>query len=103
MLTPEAGILHGPGNKTGWITDSKQSDRSTYATYKDGNAMVIDGDTAYMLTDTALSAMSRSTKHAKWAIDCEFPHSLVKAGGALYTGGLDELAAFDSATGKLIW
>ena len=103
MLTPDAGILHGPGNKAGWITDSRQSDRSTYATYKDGNAMVIDGDTAYMLTDTALSAMSRSTKQAKWAIDCEFPHSLVKAGGALYTGGLDELAAFDSATGKLIW
>ena len=87
MLTPDAGILHGPGNKAGWITDSRQSDRSTYATYKDGNAMVIDGDTAYMLTDTALSAMSRSTKQAKWAIDCEFPHSLVKAGGALYTGG----------------
>ncbi|MFL3665908.1 MAG: PQQ-binding-like beta-propeller repeat protein [Verrucomicrobiota bacterium] len=103
MLTPEAGILHGPGNKTGWITDSKQSDRSTYATYKDGNAMVIDGDTAYMLTDTALSAMSRSTKQAKWAIECEFPHSLAKAGGMLYTGGMDELAAFDSENGKLAW
>ena len=85
MLTPDAGILHGPGNKAGWITDSRQSDRSTYATYKDGNAMVIDGDTAYMLTDTALSAMSRSTKQAKWAIDCEFPHSLAKAGGTLFT------------------
>ena len=103
MLTPEAGILHGPGNKTGWITDSKQSDRSTYATYKDGNAMVIDGDTAYMLTDTALSAMSRSTKQAKWAIECEFPHSLAKAGGMLYAGGMDELAAFDSESGKLAW
>ena len=103
MLTPEAGILHGPGNKTGWITDSKQSDRSTYATYKDGNAMVIDGDTAYMLTDTALSAMNRSTKQAKWAIECEFPHSLAKAGGMLYTGGMDELAAFDSESGKLAW
>ena len=62
MLTPEAGILHGPGNKTGWITDSKQSDRSTYATYKDGNAMVVDGNTAYLLTDTSLFAMDRSRK-----------------------------------------
>ncbi len=103
MLTPEAGILHGPGNKTGWITDSKQSDRSTYATYKDGNAMVVDGNTAYMLTDTALSAMDRSSKQAKWAIECEFPHSLAKAGGMLYTGGMDELAAFDSENGKLAW
>ncbi len=103
MLTPDAGILHGPGNKTGWITDSKQSDRSTYATYKDGNAMVVDGNTAYLLTDTGLSAMDRSSKQAKWTIDCEFPHSLVKAGRTLYTGGMDELAAFDSASGKLVW
>ena len=103
MLTPEAGILHGPGNKTGWITDSKQSDRSTYATYKNGNAMVVDGNTAYLLTDTALLAMDRSSKQTKWAIDCEFPHSLAKAGGMLYTGGMDELAAFDSENGKLAW
>jgi len=103
MLTPEAGILHGPGNKTGWITDSKQSDRSTYATYKDGNAMVVDGNTAYLLTDNSLLAMDRSTKQTKWGIDCEFPHSLAKAGGMLYTGGIDELAAFNSENGKLAW
>ena len=103
MLTPEAGILHGPGNKTGWITDSKQSDRSTYATYKDGNAMVVDGNTAYLLTDTSLFAMDRSTKQTKWAIDCEFPHSLAKASGMLYTGGIDKLAAFNSENGKLTW
>ena len=60
MLTPEAGILHGPGNKTGWITDSKQSDRSTYATYKDGNAMVLHGDPPSMLTDPPLPAPHRS-------------------------------------------
>ncbi|MDP7051852.1 MAG: PQQ-binding-like beta-propeller repeat protein [Verrucomicrobiota bacterium] len=103
MLTPEAGILHGPGNKTGWITDSKQSDRNTYATYKDGNAMVVDGNNAYLLTDTSLLAMNRSTKQTKWSIDCEFPHSLVKAGEMLYTGGMDELAAFNSENGKLAW
>ena len=103
MLTPEAGILHGPGNKTGWITDSKQSDRNTYATYKDGNAMVVDGNTAYLLTDASLLAMDRSTKQTKWAIDCGFPHSLAKAGGMLYTGGIDELAAFNSENGKLTW
>ena len=103
MLTPEARILHGPGNKTGWITDSKQSDRNTYATYKDGNAMVVDGNTAYLLTDNSLLAIDRSTKQTKWAIDCEFPNSLVKAGGILYAGGTDELAAFNSENGKIVW
>ena len=103
MLTPEAGILHGPGNKTGWITDSKRTDRSTYATYKDGNAMVVDGNTAYMLTDNSLLAIERSTKQTKWAIDCKFPHSLVKAGEMLYAGGTDTVAAFDSENGKIAW
>jgi outer membrane protein assembly factor BamB len=103
MLTPEDGILHGPGNKTGWITDSKRQDRSTYATYKDGNAMVVDGNTAYLLTDTTLAAVDRSRKKALWRHQGAFPYSLAKAGPHLYAGGLDTLAAFDAEDGRPVW
>jgi hypothetical protein len=62
MLTPDAGILHGPGNKTGWITDSNRSNRTTYATYPNANAMVVDGDNAFFLTHKSLAAMNRKTR-----------------------------------------
>jgi len=103
MLTPDAGILHGPGNKTGWITDSNRSNRTAYATYPNANAMIVDGDVAYLLTQKTLTAMNRGTKESLWSRENSFSHSLIKAGKTLFAGGIDQLAAFDSTTGSLLW
>ena len=103
MLTPDAGILHGPGNKTGWITDSNRSNRTTYATYPNANAMVVDGEKAFFLTNKSLAAMDRKNKNPLWGQENAFSHSLIKAGGTLFAGGTDTLAAFEALSGKMIW
>ena len=103
MLTPNAGILHGPGNKTGWITDSNRSNRTTYATYPNANAMVVDGDNAFFLTHKSLAAMNRKNKDSLWGKENAFSHCLIKAGDTLFAGGMDTLAAFDSANGNMVW
>ena len=60
LLTPDSRILHGPGNKTGWITDSKEDTRVRLATYKRGNAMIVAGNANFLLTDRSLAGFERT-------------------------------------------
>ena len=47
-------VFHGPGNKAGWITGSDLQSRDVVATFKNANAMVIDGAHSFLLTSQEL-------------------------------------------------
>ncbi len=38
-----------------------------------------------------------------WQVPCRYPYSLILAGNALIAGGENEVAAFDTASGKVLW
>jgi len=38
-----------------------------------------------------------------WKTDADCPHDLILAGGTLFAGGDDRVAAFDTTTGKMLW
>ena len=103
IATENSQILHGPGNKGGWITQSNAESRATVATFKNGNAMVVSGGLAYILTDDKLSAVDRSTKEAVWEVDNKYPYALMMAADTLFVGGEDEVAAIRAADGALLW
>ena len=103
LITDDDHVLHGPGNKTGWITDSHAATREKIATISGGNEMVVAGDTAYLLTDTRLSAMTRSSGKTRWNKPCEYPYALILAGETLFVGGRDAVAAFAVRDGALLW
>jgi hypothetical protein len=44
LLTDDARILHGPGNKDGWIQESNATNRSKIATFNGGTALVVRGN-----------------------------------------------------------
>lgn len=99
LVTDDAHLLHGPGNKTGWITDSNADTRQKIATIGGGNQMVVAGDTAYLLTDHRLVALARSSGKTKWSKPCDCPYALILAGDVLLVGGRDKVAAFAAADG----
>lgn len=103
LLTDDEHLLHGPGNKTGWITDSNAKTRTQVATYKNGNAMIVSGERAYLLTDHTLSAVDRAKQKPLWSTACEYPYELILAGDVLFAGGEDVVAAIDAADGSLLW
>jgi len=103
LLTDDAHLLHGPGNKAGWITDSNAVTRARVASFNGGNAMVVAGGTAYVLTDHSLAALDRSTRKPKWSKPCEYPYELIVAGETLFAGGRDAVAAFSAKDGTLLW
>ena len=103
LLTDDSKVLHGPGNKTGWITGSDAKSRGKVATFKNGNEMIISGDTAYMLSDHALAAMDRKNKKGKWRTAGKYSLTMILAGDTVFAGGIDEVAAFRTSDGEQIW
>ena len=91
LLTDDDHLLHGPGNKAGWITQSSTKTRQTLATFNGANAMVVSGSTAYILTDDRLFAIDRPTKKTLWETACGCPHELILAGDTLFAGGASGL------------
>ncbi len=103
LLTDDARVLHGPGNKTGWIQESRETDRSKIATFNGGNALVVQGNISYLLTDTGLMAMDRTSRKEIWHQACDCPNALILAGDILYAGGTDKIAAFRTSDGRRVW
>jgi len=103
LLTSDDRVLHGPGNKAGWITDSDAQSRARIASYDRGNAIIVDGDTTYLLSDQALAAMDRSSKRIHWLTETDHPLEIILVGDVLYAGGDGEVAAYHAHDGRLLW
>jgi len=75
----------------------------TIASYNNGNAIVVTATRSYLLGDTTLSALDRTTRATIWTKSASYPYALILAGTTLVAGGENEVAAFDSATGTKTW
>ncbi len=103
LVTPDEQILHGPGNKTGWITNSNAKDRAVLTTFEGGHAMVVAGGIAYLLSNTELSAMERASNKKLWKVAVREPFAIIAAGDTLFVGGTDTVTAFSMADGAARW
>lgn len=103
LLTEDDQLLHGPGNKGGWITQSRLSTREKVVSFERGTAVVVDGSLSFLLDDQRLASMDRDDGAINWAVQCDCPHELIKAGDALFVGGNDRVEAFDANSGTLVW
>lgn len=103
LLTDDDQVLHGPGNKTGWITASGADGRAKIASYDKGNSIVVNGNTAYLLSDRGLSAFDRKSQALIWSRPVDTPFTLIQAGPHLIAGGDGLVRTFDAKTGDELW
>ncbi|UCE46581.1 MAG: PQQ-binding-like beta-propeller repeat protein, partial [Phycisphaerales bacterium] len=53
---------------------------------------------------TQISELSQKMKDCYlWTAKCEYPYAMIMAGGTLFAGGANEVAAFGAEEGKVIW
>lgn len=102
VLTPDMQIVHGPGNKKGWITLSNADTRDKIATVSLGNAMVVTETRSFVLKDTELLALDRGSGDVLWRTETNHPYTLILAGETLFAGGENAVAAFDTADGRCL-
>ncbi|MCP4092635.1 MAG: PQQ-binding-like beta-propeller repeat protein [Planctomycetes bacterium] len=103
LLTEDEQVLHGPGNKDGWITASERDSREVVASYAKGNAVVVSGKTAFLLSDRAVTAMDREEGGLLWTMPANTPFELIQAGNTLFLGGDGFVEARQTTDGKLLW
>ena len=85
------------------IAGYRTGPRDRFATFA-GRKMVVTEETAFLASDTELSAIVRSdSKTTRWKLACECSHALILGGDILYGGGVDQVVAVDASTGKLLW
>ncbi|NOX53427.1 MAG: PQQ-binding-like beta-propeller repeat protein, partial [Planctomycetes bacterium] len=103
LLTEDERVIHGPGNKTGWISQSRADTREQIANFPGGRAMVVSKDTAYLLSDRNLQALDRKTGKKKWTMPFNDGYELILAGKTLLVGGCDKVVAVDAPSGDPLW
>lgn len=103
LITEDDRILHGPGNKDGWVTDSEAEDRLRVASYDRGNAIVVGDEASFLLSDRSLAALHRPTKSVLWSVPTDCPLAMVLAGDTLLLGGTDRVEARRRSDGRLLW
>jgi outer membrane protein assembly factor BamB len=103
LLTEEGEVLHGPGNKGGWLTASRENSREPFASFVNGISMVIQGQAAYLLDTQGVTAIDRATQQPKWKVALRGGEELILAGSNLMVGGDGYVAALSILSGELLW
>lgn len=104
LLSPDKKILHGPGNKGPQIYTTDPANRKAkIASFEGGSSIVVDNQRTYLLSDSEIVAVDRKERRRLWATRCEHNLSMILAGDTLFAGGVDEIGAYDAATGERKW
>ena len=103
IIDPDGAVLHGPGNKDGWITDSKAGGGEAVASYAKGTAMVVGEHVAYMLSPGQLGALDRPTQSILWTVETACSDAMIMVGPWLVLGGMGRVEARDALSGNLVW
>ena len=96
-------VMHGPGNKAGWITSSNPDTQAQVASFKNGNAIVAVGNSTFMLTDNSIVASKFEPREMQWTVECDCPLTLIAVGDQLIAGGVDKVAAYSMRDGSQLW
>lgn len=96
-------FFYGPAARGGGQVTEGGLAGDTLASYNSGNALVVTATRTYLLGDTTLSALDRTTRATIWTKSASYPYALILAGTTLIAGGESEVAAFDAATGNKTW
>ena len=105
VAASDSTVFHGPGadSRKGAIKSSNMTTREVIAGAGRGNALVVCGTLAYMLTDDTLVASDLTSRKQLWTVPCEYPHALISAGDMLFAGGDDQVVALSAKDGKPLW
>ncbi len=95
-------IIYGAAGRGGASLAEKGAAGDSIASFA-GNSMVVTANRSYLLTDTALIALNRDGAGQIWQTTTIHPYALILAGPTLFTGGNNEVAAFDTVTGAPVW
>lgn len=101
--TPQQQLVHGPGNRTGWLTVSNVTTGKKTATHQRFISAAITADRRYFISETRLAAFDAKTGRALWEVPVQGGRSVIAAGAHVFVGARDRVVAVTSEDGKRVW
>ena len=102
-LIDEQTSVHGPGNKTGWVTLSNLGTRKPAKVIKGRNALLSTPQYWVRISDTRLECVDRKTDRVTWTHDFHSLRSIIISGDTVFVGGRDTVWACRLKDGKQVW
>lgn len=103
VLTADNRLLCGPGNKTGWITETDVATRRQVSVHAGHVASAITPDHRVMVSRTRLMAFDATGKTKLWDVPCHNHNEIIVAGSVIILGGNDVVAAHRISDGGMLW
>ncbi len=103
VLTDQDTVLCGPGNKTGWITETDITSRKQKNVHAGHVVSAVTPTGRVMVSRTRLSAWDSTGRKKLWDIPCAHHNELIVANDTIILGGNDVVAAHELNTGNLLW
>lgn len=103
VLTDHNTVLCGPGNKTGWITETDITSRKQKNVHAGYVVSAVTPTGRVMVSRTRLSAWDPTGRKKRWDIPCAHHNEVIVANDTIVLGGDDVVAAHELSTGKLLW
>ena len=103
VITPENEIIHGPGNRKGRLLASDPTNRAKLAVFPSGKAMVVAGNSSYLMRTKTVRAIDRKTLKERWNFPGERFLSIIVAGETVFIGRPDQVIAISAKDGKELW
>ena len=106
LLTPDSHLIRGHAkvHEEGYeLSEHATVGKDRIATHPNALRLVVRGNTAYILTRTSLLALRRNNGSVQWSVPCDYPYTLILAGGVLFAGGENKVAAYSITNGEELW
>ena len=103
VLTTDGNVLCGPGNKTGWISETSVESGKQVQVHQGALTAAVSGAHRVVVSKLRLRAMDAVSGRTLWDVPCRHPHEVIIAGDTVLAGGDDSVAAFSLADGRLLW
>lgn len=96
-------LLHGPGNKTGWVNLSRVSDRKVLRTFQIDTEFALANDVTVRSSDDRVVAVERDNAALRWRAAFPQRSATIVCGNCVFVGGNHQVAALSLKDGKTIW
>ncbi len=102
-IATDGRVFHGPGNKTGWLTESAAETHKNTATHN-GKVEVLCLDEGFIfLSKKDVSRIDSATMTDDWSVPFTTPRTAILGGETLFVGGDDHVRAYSIKDGTQQW
>jgi len=97
------GFLHGPGNKTGWLTVTQLGTKEKPRKLAGYIGAAVASNAVYLMGHDRVTRVASLGKQSVWSVGCPHAAAIMAAGNTVFVGQRDRVTALRASDGQVVW